>query len=78
MVIVQEILKGDYITIIIKNNIILIGIVSGNSNVLKVIVQEVLITDEFSVIAQEVLMGDTSLIVIVVIMAVKGETFSIK
>ena len=33
----QEILKGDYITIIIKNNIILIGIVSGNSNVLKVI-----------------------------------------
>ena len=74
----QEILKGDYITIIIKNNIILIGIVSGNSNVLKVIVQEVLIRDEFSVIAQEVLMGGTSLIVIVVIMAVKGETFSIK
>ena len=56
----------------------LMGIVSGNSNVLKVIVQEVLIRDEFSVIVQEVLMGGTSLIVIVVIMAVKGETFSIK
>ena len=40
--------------------------------------QEVLIRDEFGVIAQEVLMGGTSLIVIVVIMAVKGETFSIK
>ena len=72
MVIVQEILKGDYITIIIKYNIIGIGIVSGNSNVLMVIAQEVLIRDEFSVIVQEVLMGDTSLIVIVVIMAVKG------
>ena len=57
MVIAQEILKGGYITIIIKNNIILIGMVSGNSIVLKVIVQEVLIREEFSVIAQEVLIG---------------------
>ena len=55
MVIVQEILKGDYITVIIKNNLILIGIVGGNSNVLKVIAQEVLIRYEFSVIVQEVL-----------------------
>ena len=34
--------------------------------------------EEFSVIAQEVLMGDTNLIVIVIIMVIKGETFSIK
>ena len=33
------------------------GIVSGNSNILKVIAQEVLIRDEFGVIVQEVLMG---------------------
>ena len=33
------------------------GIVSGNSNVLKVIAREVLIRDEFSVTVQEVLMG---------------------
>ena len=40
--------------------------------------QEVLLRDEFSVIAQEVLKGGTILIVIVIIMAVKGETFSIR
>ena len=40
--------------------------------------QEVLLRDEFSVIAQEVLMGGTNLIVIVIIMVIKGETFSIK
>ena len=40
--------------------------------------QEVLLRDEFSVIVQEVLIGGTTLIVIVIIMAVKGETFSIK
>ena len=38
--------------------------------------QEVPLRDEYSVIAQEVLMGGTSLIVIV--MVIKGETFSIK
>ena len=32
----------------------------------------------FSVIAQEVLWGATKLVVIVVIMIIKGETFSIK
>ena len=57
MVIVQEILKGEYITTIINYNIMLMGIVSGNGNVLKVIVEEVLIRDEFSVIVQEGLMG---------------------
>ena len=31
--------------------------VSGNSNILKIIAQEVLIRDEFGVIAQEVLRG---------------------
>ena len=31
--------------------------VSGNSNILKVIVQEVLIRDEFGIIVQEVLRG---------------------
>ena len=40
--------------------------------------QEVLLRDEFSVIAQEVLMGVLVLIVIVIIMVIKGETFSIK
>ena len=32
----------------------------------------------FSVIAQEVLRGATKLVVIVIIMIIKGETFSIK
>ena len=32
----------------------------------------------FSVIAQEVLRGDTKLVVIVIIMIIKGETFSIE
>ena len=40
--------------------------------------QEVLLRDEFSVIAQDILMGGTSLFVIVIIMVIKGETFSIK
>ena len=37
--------------------------------------QEVLIRDEFGIITQEVLMGGTSLIVMLLF---KGETFSIK
>ena len=40
--------------------------------------QEVLLRDEFSVIAQEVLRGDTKLVVIVIVMVFKGETFSIE
>ena len=40
--------------------------------------QEVLLRDEFSVIEQEVLRGDTKLVVIVIIMVIKGETFSIE
>ena len=40
--------------------------------------QEVLLRDEFNVIAQEVLRGDTKLVVIVIVMVIKGETFSIE
>ena len=40
--------------------------------------QEVLLRDEFSVIAQEVLRGDIELVVIVIVMVIKGETFSIE
>ena len=40
--------------------------------------QEVLLRDEFSVIVQEVLRGNTKLVVIVIVMVIKGETFSIK
>ena len=39
--------------------------------VFKVTVQEVLIRDEFSVIAQEVPMGDTNLIVVVIIVVLR-------
>ena len=39
-----------------------------------VIVQELLLRNEFSVIVQEVLRGDTKLVVIVIIMVIKGET----
>ena len=40
--------------------------------------QEVLLRDEFSVIVQEVLRGDTKLVVIVIVMVIEGETFSIE
>ena len=49
--------KWDHITAIILKNNMLIRINSGNSNVFKVIVQEVLLRDKFSVIVQEVLRG---------------------
>ena len=40
--------------------------------------QEVLLRDEFSVIVQEVLRGNTKLLVTVIVTVIKGETFSIE
>ena len=40
--------------------------------------QEVLLRDGFSVIVQEVLRGDAKLVIIVIVMVIKGETFSIE